>query len=98
MAAKTAGNPNCFDWNDDGCSCSPDDLGEFDFLASCKRHDFGYRNGKKLGLWPGRKERVDDNLKRDLYDVCDKFSGWESYKGGLSLNGYELCPFCFHRE
>lgn len=33
-AAKSAQNPSCFDWSDDGSSCSPDDLGEFDFLAS----------------------------------------------------------------
>ena len=27
------------------------------------------------------KTRVDDNLKRDLYDVCAKFSGLLSIKG-----------------
>jgi hypothetical protein len=80
--AKRKKSPSCFIWKDDGCSCSPDDLGEYDFLAPCWRHDFGYRNAKEQGRFDaGMKERVDNNFKDDLYDVCNKFSGWESFKG-----------------
>ena len=82
MAAKAKKSPSCFDWSDDGCSCSPDDLGEYDFLNPCKRHDFGYRNAKAMGRFDSAmKKRVDDSFKDDLYDVCNKFSGWESFKG-----------------
>jgi len=82
MAAKKAEKPTCFNWNDDGCSCSPDDLGEHDFLDACKRHDFGYRNAKNMGRFDATlKERIDNNFKDDLYDVCNEFSGWQSYKG-----------------
>ena len=69
------------DRSDDGCSCSPDELGDFDFLPSCKRHDFGYRNSKDQGRFAQLKDKIDDKLKRDMYDVCDKFSGLESYRG-----------------
>ena len=27
------------------------------------------------------KEKVDSNFKDDLYDVCNKFSGWQSFYG-----------------
>jgi Prokaryotic phospholipase A2 len=83
MTAKRSETPSCFNWGDDGCSCSPDDLGEYNFLDACKRHDFGYRNAKKMGRFDTKlKERIDNNFKDDLYNVCNKFSGWQSYKGG----------------
>lgn len=81
-AARNALNPSCFDWSSDGCSCSPDDLGEYDFLPSCKRHDFGYRNLKNQKRFDeATRKRVDDNLRNDLYNLCNTFSGWQSYKG-----------------
>lgn len=82
ITAWNAKSPSCFDWNSDGCSCSPDDIGDFDFLPSCKRHDFGYRNMKHQSRFDAAmKQRVDDNFQNDLYDVCNSFSGWQSYKG-----------------
>lgn len=82
LAAKKAESPSCFIWGDDGCSCSPDDLGEFDFLPPCQRHDFGYRNAKNQGRFSAEmKEKIDTNFKDDLYDVCNKFSGLQSFKG-----------------
>lgn len=75
-AARNAGNPSCFDWNSDGCSCSPDEIGKFDFLPSCKRHDFGYRNMKNQNRFDeATRKRVDDNLHNDLYNLCDTFTG-----------------------
>ena len=81
LKAKKAKKPSCFDWSDDGCSCSPDQLGNFDFLPSCKRHDFGYRNSKNQGRFGELKTRIDDNFKDDLYDVCKKFKGLKSLSG-----------------
>jgi hypothetical protein len=89
QAAKSVKTPSCFDWSDDGCSCSPDDVGDFDFLQACQRHDFGYRNGKKLGIFNTTVEnRVDSNLKNDLYDVCKKFSRYRGLECDLIANIY----------
>ncbi|KAF7514080.1 hypothetical protein GJ744_004405 [Endocarpon pusillum] len=82
MSAKNSKSPSCFNWGDDGCSCSPDELFGYDFLDPCKRHDFGYRNGKNMGRFDATlKEKVDNNFKDDLYDVCNKFSGLQSFRG-----------------
>ncbi|KAL8677942.1 MAG: hypothetical protein Q9186_005665 [Xanthomendoza sp. 1 TL-2023] len=82
LAAKQARNPPCFDWSDDGCSCSPDKPDGFDFLPACYRHDFGYRNNKALGRFDAAmKERVDDNFLRDLYGICNQYAGLEAFKG-----------------
>lgn len=43
---RNARNPPTLDWSSDGCSSSPDNPFGFDFLNSCYRHDFGYRNFK----------------------------------------------------
>ncbi|KAL8800267.1 MAG: hypothetical protein Q9182_005291 [Xanthomendoza sp. 2 TL-2023] len=82
LAAKQARNPPCFDWSDDGCSCSPDQPEGFNFLPACYRHDFGYRNNKVLRRFDAAmKERVDNNLQRDLYDICNQFAGLQAAKG-----------------
>lgn len=74
-AARTAESPSCFDWHSDGCSCSPDEIGDFDFLPSCKRHDFGYRNMKNQGRFDAAmKKRVNDNFQNDLYNMCHPFN------------------------
>lgn len=80
-AARNAKSPDCFDWESDGCSCSPDDIGKFDFLPSCKRHDFGYRNMKKLNRFnEATRKRVDDNLRDDLYNLCNTFGVLDKLK------------------
>jgi len=82
LASKAALKPGYFDWTDDGCSKSPDRPEGFDFLDSCKRHDFGYRNYKIEGRFTEcNRALIDKNLKDDLYNECDKYSGWRSYKG-----------------
>ncbi len=46
------------DYSDDGCSSPTGSEGFFfDFREACYRHDFGYRNSKRLGLFDERKER-----------------------------------------
>ena len=71
-AARNAKNPSCFDWYSDGCSCSPDKIGPYDLLPSCKRHDFGYRNMKGQSRFDETmKKRLDENLRSDLYNMCN---------------------------
>jgi Prokaryotic phospholipase A2 len=64
-----------FDWSTDYCSSSPDRPAGFDFRLSCYRHDFGYRNFKRLGVFPANKARIDDAFYFDLKQVCARYSG-----------------------
>ncbi|MCJ1264535.1 hypothetical protein MMC22_004407 [Lobaria immixta] len=82
QADRAAESPAWLIWTSDGCSESPDKPQGFNFLPSCQRHDFGYRNYKEEGRFtePNRKI-IDDNLKADLYDVCKEYKGLSSFKG-----------------
>ena len=75
LSAKQAQNPAGLDWSDDGCSASPDKPLGFNFLDSCKRHDFGYRNYKAQGRFtePNRG-KIDGKLMQDLTNECNKLS------------------------
>ena len=42
----------------------------FDFSAACLRHDFGYRNYDRLGLFARRKDAVDERFLADMRDHC----------------------------
>jgi len=67
QAARAAQDPPELDWSSDGCSYSPDDPFGFDFLQSCQRHDFGYRNYKAQGRFDDAgKSRIDNNFKSDF--------------------------------
>ena len=79
LAAKRENNPPCFDWSDDGCSCSWDHPGAFDFVPSCARHDFGYRNTATQNRFEAMKERIDQNFEKDLYSECDKFVSLQNW-------------------
>ena len=50
----------------------PGDSGRsFDFGVACLRHDFGYRNAKRFGLWnAGQRRQVDDRLYADMRADC----------------------------
>jgi hypothetical protein len=60
------------DYSDDGCSAPV--VGStglsFDFTEACERHDFGYRNYKRLGLFDEEKRRVDRQFLDDMLDHC----------------------------
>lgn len=74
LAAKRARNPSNLAWDDNGCSFSPDQPQGFNFLPSCQRHDFGYRNYPiQQRCSAADRKRVDDNFKRDLYNECAKY-------------------------
>ncbi|MEQ4724789.1 phospholipase [Nonomuraea sp. B19D2] len=63
-----------FDWSTDGCSHAPDKPDGFNFYWACWRHDFGYRNHKKLvgkAEFKARyKSRVDSAFHQDMLRVC----------------------------
>jgi hypothetical protein len=63
-----------FDWSTDYCSSSPDNPLGFDFRLSCARHDFGYRNYKKVGQFPANKSRLDSAFYEDLKRKCATYS------------------------
>ncbi|KAH6875055.1 secretory phospholipase A2 [Alternaria rosae] len=69
--------PPELNWESNGCTASPDNPFGFDFLNSCYRHDFGYRNYKQQGRFDAMKARTDDNFKTDMFNQC----ATESAKG-----------------
>jgi len=81
--------PTQFDWSTDNCSAPfPEPARSrpagFDFRAPCWRHDFGYRNYKGQNRFnESARQRIDDNFKRDLYNVCNQFYGTSSARGVL---------------
>lgn len=60
------------DWSTDECSAPL--VGStgvsFDFTDACLRHDFGYRNTKKLGIFEERKDEIDNRFLDDMKDHC----------------------------
>jgi hypothetical protein len=59
------------DWNDAGCSNSPDEPLGFNFLPSCQRHDFACRNFKKQDWFTEeQQERIYKNFLTDLEGMC----------------------------
>lgn len=75
LDARTQENPPSLDWSSDGCSDSPDHPIKFNFLPSCQRHDFGYRNYKKQNRFTNdSKARIDQNFKNDMHNECNKYS------------------------
>lgn len=75
QTARAAKSPAYLDWTSDGCSDSPDKPLGYNFLPSCQRHDFGYRNYKAQARFtePNRKI-IDDNFLKDLDNECSKYS------------------------
>lgn len=70
QTARDATDPSSLDWTSDGCSSSPDNPG-YDFLPSCYRHDFGYRNYKDQDRFTDEnKDKIDSNFKSDMYNQC----------------------------
>ncbi|KEY67559.1 hypothetical protein S7711_10018 [Stachybotrys chartarum IBT 7711] len=72
--ARDSQSPSCFDWSSNECSWSPDMPAGFNFIPSCRRHDFGYQNaGLHGGLAEARRSRIDDLFKMDLQNECVKY-------------------------
>ncbi|KAJ0132647.1 hypothetical protein HZ326_24267 [Fusarium oxysporum f. sp. albedinis] len=92
MRARDARNPPCLDWSSNECSWSPDMPAGFNFIPSCRRHDFGYQNVRGEGkLTEARRLRIDDVFKMDLYNECGKYRGFgELYSGSLACLAHSL--------
>jgi hypothetical protein len=61
------------DWSSDECSAPVvgSTGASFDFTDACLRHDFGYRNYRRLGLFEERKPLVDDRFLTDMRAHCE---------------------------
>lgn len=65
-------NPYGFDWKSDGCSGAADYPLGFNFKAGCMRHDFGYRNFKKLHAFSeANRLHVDKGFLWELTATCN---------------------------
>lgn len=69
---SSAGRDRALDWSTDHCSAPI--LGSrgigYDFTDACVRHDFGYRNYKRLGIFGRTRGTVDRVFLRDMRAHC----------------------------
>ena len=84
QTARNAHDPSWMDWSSDGCSTPlPVGLGDtgrsYNFRKACERHDFGYRNEKRLDRASGKagtywnsttRKRVDVQFLADMRADC----------------------------
>lgn len=62
-AKRGSRRPPALDWSSNGCTKAPDDIGTWNFLPACHRHDFGIRNYRQQGrLNKITKRRIDDQF------------------------------------
>lgn len=85
LAHKASKQPPGLRWDDNGCSHAPDHPSGYNFLDSCKRHDFGYRNYQvQRRFSEPNRARIDQGLKTDLYNECNRSHpsghGWKAAK------------------
>jgi Prokaryotic phospholipase A2 len=62
-----------FDWSDNGCSGPTpfDNLFYAKFANPCKRHDFGYRNSRPIGVGATWKGDIDATFYNDMIVWCN---------------------------
>jgi Flp pilus assembly pilin Flp len=65
------------DYSTDECSAPVLGNSPFNFKDACLRHDFGYRNYKKLGVFKEMKSTVDKRFLQDMKDHCAEQSVWK---------------------
>lgn len=62
-ARRDSRRPPALDWSSNGCTNAPDDIGTWNFLPACHRHDFGIRNYRQQRrLNKTTKRRIDDQF------------------------------------
>lgn len=65
-ARRDSRHPPTLDWSSDGCTKAPDDIGRWNFLPACHRHDFGLRNYREQGRLNKKTKRlIDDQFLRE---------------------------------
>jgi hypothetical protein len=96
-AHRSSNGLGYMDWSTDGCS-APLGLGSgpYDFYNACLRHDFGYRNLKRIETqfrqdsWRWRnKANVDTIFARDMDDRCREFNWFSRQPCFVFADGYE---------
>jgi hypothetical protein len=80
---RTTNGLGYMDWSTDGCSAPVLGNGPYNFSKACLRHDFGYRNLKRIentfrqDTWRWRnKANVDTRFGLDMDDRCREFNGF----------------------
>ena len=74
-----------YNWSDDGCSAkifSP--VVNAYFNDQCKRHDFGYRNWRRITGYSGTSSlrlAIDNKLYSDMKERCSHFSIFNPLRG-----------------
>ena len=74
------------DWDSDACSAPVirSTGRSFDFIAACRRHDFGYRNLSRLEQgrhWtPPMRRRVDEQFRRDMRENCAQRAAFDKWR------------------
>jgi Prokaryotic phospholipase A2 len=81
LEAKRAKQPANLIWKDNGCDYLNkigNGLPYGNFLYSCQRHDFGYRNYKaQRRCSENQRGKIDENFKKDMFNRCDEqFHSW----------------------
>lgn len=71
--------PACFEWCSDACSSSPDNYPKtqngpsVSWKPACARHDFSYRNLKRIGQFNEvNKKAADEHLRDGMIELCGK--------------------------
>jgi len=68
-----AASETTLDLTSDGCTSPLRDDGGFNFVDSCERHDFGYRNYKLQDRFSEEnRAKIDDVFRKDLDNECAK--------------------------
>jgi hypothetical protein len=94
---NSADHDRRMDWSDDNCSApTGSEAFFFHFREACERHDFGYRNAKRLGLFDTYKDRIDLLFADDMIAACQEEAWWQRracrwmagvYFGAVSIAG-----------
>lgn len=82
VRAHPAGTPYAgFDWTTDGCSSGPLGDSPYKFTEACWRHDFSYRNLKRIeaetraDMWNERNKYVADRrFQDDMKRRCETYN------------------------
>ncbi len=74
-----------FDWTTDGCTV-PREINAKAFYLPCVKHDFGYRNNRRVGLHNEETRLfVDRQLRKDMIAVCHRRTAPENTSTCLGL-------------
>ncbi|KAJ9667416.1 hypothetical protein H2201_002617 [Coniosporium apollinis] len=100
LTARRNKTPSNLIWSSDGCTILSDTPSGFNFLPSCQRHDFGYRNYKAQNRCSAAdRDKVDGNFLTDMLNKCEGYADLQKcreiaityYYGVRKLGGLRWC-------